>query len=116
MKLTGLSRLLAEQASYRHILKACDVPAAERLSQVLIGAVAGVQAPLIADISAKVQHHARSQKKPLTLVITPTERQVRTLLTLCTRICRKTRLLIFQPGKPCPMNGSLPAAIPWASA
>ena len=75
MKLTGLSRLLAEQPSYRHILEACDVPAAERPVQTLIGAVAGVQAPLIADLAVAVRRQSRTGKTPLTLIITPTERQ-----------------------------------------
>ena len=74
MKLTGLSRLLAEQPSYRHILEACDVPAAERPVQTLIGAVAGVQAPLIADLAVAVRRQSRTGKTPLTLIITPTER------------------------------------------
>lgn len=46
MKLTGLSRLLAEQPSYRHILETCDVPAAERPVQTLIGAVPVYRHPL----------------------------------------------------------------------
>jgi hypothetical protein len=75
VKLTGLSRLLAEQPSYRHILEACDVPAAERPVQTLIGAVAGVQAPLIADLAVAVRRQSRTGKTPLTLIITPTERQ-----------------------------------------
>lgn len=78
MKLTGLSRTLAEYPSYRSALTAASAPAAERAPQALIGAVAGLHAPLIAHIAQAVRSGTLAKPgavPPLTLVLTPTERQ-----------------------------------------
>ena len=78
MKLTGLSRTLLGYPSYRNVVAAAQLPATERSAQTLIGAVPGLHAPLIADIAAAIRNSTRCEgvgKEPLTLVITPTERQ-----------------------------------------
>ena len=78
MKLTGLSRTLLGYPSYRNVVAAAQLPATERSAQTLIGAVPGLHAPLIADIAAAIRNSTRREgagKEPLTLVITPTERQ-----------------------------------------
>jgi len=78
VKLTGLSRTLLGYPSYRNVVAAAQLPATERSAQTLIGAVPGLHAPLIADIAAAIRNSTRREgagKEPLTLVITPTERQ-----------------------------------------
>ena len=118
MKLTGLSRTLLGYPSYRNVVAAAQLPATERSAQTLIGAVPGLHAPLIADIAAAIRNSTRREgagKEPLTLVITPTERQAEDTAHALGAICPITTSRSCPPGKLCPMSGSHPAATPSAA-
>ncbi|MDO5750326.1 MAG: transcription-repair coupling factor [Rothia sp. (in: high G+C Gram-positive bacteria)] len=65
----AISRVVRSNPRYAAVVDAASRSAAQRSSRALIGAVAGVQAPLLADISS-----ALDQRETL-FVIAPTERQ-----------------------------------------
>lgn len=76
MKLAGIREVLNRYRPYRSVIRAAKASAATRSPQVLIGAVDGLHAPLIADIAAAVRAAANTAPSAgaITLVVTPTER------------------------------------------